>query len=390
MRVLKSLFSNRLAHSSEGASPAREGSLYNVPEYDPILYGLASPQYHRLKLGENNLFSGCVLALGNKSVRGLAVFSNGKLIGTFPVDSPREDIAATFPHLAGAKRCGFDFELLVEPAYGDLIFDIIFDDGSREFFFKYDLSLLKLMSGKFAAMQHTIDGIKLPDGDLIFMTQGHRDVNAYANSIIPFIVNVRRYLEHCGIDIEGLRTILDFGCGSGRALVGWYADDPGRKLLGCDINDELVSWAKKNLPKAITFDRTFMEPPLPYAGSSVDMVELISVFTHLLLDTQKRWIREFQRILKPGGYLLVTLQGEAYVRLFGSGSEDFKRSGYFENSGATEGSNGIGTYHALGFVKNLFDGFEVIGYFSEGKIRGERVLFQIASQQDVYLLRLRD
>jgi SAM-dependent methyltransferase len=386
MRLFKKIFNNK--HSRPGLSTSLiQDQSVRVSDDCPILYGLNSPQYHLLRFSENNLFSGWILSLGSKMVRELAVSSNGNLIGSFPVNNLRDDISRALPQIPIAKRCGFDFELHVGSADRDLIFDMIFDDGSKEYFLKYDLSYIRRRRHKIMEMKHIVDDVSLPDGALVYLTQGHRDVKAYADSIIPFILNVRRYLEHCGIDIDGLRTILDFGCGSGRALVGWFADDPVRNLLGCDINDELVSWTKKNMPSSIRIDKTLLKPPLPYAAGSFDIIQLVSVFTHLALDTQKLWIQEFQRILKPGGYILVTLHGRLYVRLSGMGTDDFDRLGYCEISGSNEGANDFGTFHSLPFVKSLFESFEILGYFPAGMIGGERLLFQIASQQDVYLLR---
>jgi SAM-dependent methyltransferase len=58
--------------------------------------------------------------------------------------------------------------------------------------------------------------------------------------------------------------------------------------------------------------KTELEPPLPYADCSFDLVYAFSIFTHLSVDLADRWIAELVRILKPGGYAWFTIHGERY------------------------------------------------------------------------------
>lgn len=88
-------------------------------------------------------FSGSVLSLGSKKVRELAISSSGNLIGSFSVNNLRDEVARAIPQIPGAKTCGFEFELYIGAADGDLMFDLIFDDDSTEFF----SSMIFLMYG---------------------------------------------------------------------------------------------------------------------------------------------------------------------------------------------------------------------------------------------------
>jgi SAM-dependent methyltransferase len=57
-----------------------------------------------------------------------------------------------------------------------------------------------------------------------------------------------------------------------------------------------------------------LEPPLRFAEEdSFDLVTAASVFTHIPLDLQRRWLEEIRRILRPGGYFLCTVAGAHHI-----------------------------------------------------------------------------
>ena len=131
-------------------------------------------------------------------------------------------------------------------------------------------------------------------------------------------------------------------------------------------------------------------PPLPLPDGRLDLLLAVSVFTHLGLQTQRLWAAEFRRLLRPGGGLLVTLHGKAYARLLDAESlAVLERNGVLERAGGSEGSNLFATFHTRNFASRLFEAFEVAGYFPSGRIEGERVLFPLASLQDVAVFRKR-
>jgi SAM-dependent methyltransferase len=152
----------------------------------------------------------------------------------------------------------------------------------------------------------------------------------------------------------------------------------------------LTGWARAHLPSRIRIDHTSAAPPLPYGDAEFDFVFAISVLTHLRRRTQQRWAEELARVLEPGGTLLVTLHGPVYVNLFAPQRiAEFNEAGHLEVEGAEDGSNEFASFHAPRSVATLFDRFDVLGYFPEGRIGGKRTLFPLAGLQDVYVLRRR-
>lgn len=356
--------------------------------HDSIFYGLDEPPHHLVREGAIAHFSGSVLCIESRAVCGLKVYADGALVGSFPVDSPRAQVGRTVPHIARSAICGFDFDLSIEKETDRYDFELVFENGAQEFFLSYDIARLRKLRDRLRRMRLGLERLPMPEGPIVFLTQGHENVLSYRNSIIPFIVNVGQYLAEAGIRLRDVRSVLDIGCGSGRALTAWHLDDPTRGLHGCDINETLIAWSRRNLPPQIELVSNSVLPPLAYPDRSFDLIQLISVFTHLSLAVQRLWVAEIRRILKPGGCLLITLQNEFYVQIFLPGSiDEFRRDGYLETVGREEGLNHYGAFHAPSFVPGLFTGFEIAGYFPRGKIGEKRTIFQIASQQDVYILR---
>ncbi|MCX7176996.1 MAG: class I SAM-dependent methyltransferase [Proteobacteria bacterium] len=356
--------------------------------HDSIFYGLDEPPHHLVEPGAMAHFSGSVLCIDSRAVCALRVYADRVFVASFPVDRPTPLIGQTVPHIARSAVCGFDFDLPIGKETDRYDFELVFENGARECFFSYDIARLLELRDRLQRMRGGLEQLSMPDGPIVLLTQGHENVLSYRNSIIPFIVNVERYLAEAGVDSRDIRSVLDIGCGSGRALSAWYLDDPTRRLHGCDINEKLIAWSRRNLPPGIELVTNSVLPPLAYPDRHFDLVQLISVFTHLSLPVQRQWVDEIRRILKPGGYLLITLQNELYVQIFLPNSmAEFRQTGYLETVGRDEGLNHYGAFHAPSFVPGLFGGFEIAGYFPRGKIGGQRTIFQIASQQDVYILR---
>lgn len=374
----------------------------SVPEtsftgsFSPLVYRLESPKYHLFDLHGDNWMTGWVFYFGEKVVAELSVRTDKAVVGNFPVDVPRPDIGMHVPFIPAAQTCGFHFKLPAPSSdINEIRIDVVYADGTRAPFLIYDVDQIRQSILKLTDYYQQLQAISVPSAELVFLTQGHYQTEEYQNGIIPAVMTMQSYLQQSGSDLTQIGNLLDFGCGSGRLVMGWHIIMPQIRLYGCDLNPRLIEWAQQHMPQAIDWRLRSLSPPLPYPDQQFDMIYLISVFTHLSLETQKLWIQEFKRILRKGGYLLVTLHGELYVRnVFDQQSEHFRvfdHSGYVEEGLASvEGGNHYRSFHRYDFVRDLFADFEIRDYFPNGNNSRHNTLFQIAQSQDVYVLQYTD
>jgi SAM-dependent methyltransferase len=83
----------------------------------------------------------------------------------------------------------------------------------------------------------------------------------------------------------------------------------GARLVGCDVDERAIEWCRANIP-GITFHQNRLEPPLEFADDdSFDVILAASVFTHVPINVQRRWLLELRRVLRPGGLFLCTIEG---------------------------------------------------------------------------------
>jgi SAM-dependent methyltransferase len=372
-------------HSNCSKAPFRGSKPSGLPS---LVYVLESPQLQFLKLNAVNHFRGFVLDLKDRAICGIEAYHDGESLGCFGATGSSRDIAEHVPHMANAHNCRFDFDQYVDGDASRYRFEVIYVDGSKALAFEYHVAEVCLFQTWLRQMVRRLADLPSPPAELVYLTQGVRDTEAYQNSIIPGIYNAKRYLRNAGVNTDSVHSVLDFGCGTGRLLIGWYLDNPERHLFGCDINTRLLAWASDNLPDPIQWFENSLHPPLPCSSNAFDLVYLVSVFTHLSSELQDLWRKELERIVKPGGYVLMTLQGEVYVRLFHpQRAEEFSKTGYIETAAFEQGSNAFGAYHSFEAVDCAFDGFEIIGYYPMGWINYPEVTFPIAAFQDVYVLR---
>jgi SAM-dependent methyltransferase len=355
-----------------------------------LLTALDFPPPQLIAFGRQNRFRGMVLDSGGRIARAVRVRLDEEPPREFPANRPSEDLAAHLPQLPAARNCRFDFQIPIGESSRLLTWEAVWEEGGVELLFEYDLAEVRGFSAALRRMQQGLEVLEPPPSEIVLRTQGHGDVDAYRNSIIPGIWNMRRYLAACGIETDAIHSILDFGCGSGRLLTGWLLLGGDRVLVGCDSSAALTDWARAHLPDGARVDRSSHLPPLPYGDGEFDFAYAISVVTHLRYRTQEAWAQELARILRPGGILLVTAHGPLYVDLFAAGRRaEFSEAGHLELEGAEDGSNEFASFHAPDRLTALFDRFEPVGYFPEGRVRSRRTLFPLAGMQDVYVFRRR-
>lgn len=123
------------------------------------------------------------------------------------------------------------------------------------------------------------------------------------------ILRLFQILEHFSINLRTIGSIYELGCGTARLLRHFRCIE-GVRLVGSDVNPEMIEWCQKNLPE-IEFYHNELKPPLTFAqDNSFDLILASSVFTHIPLDTQELWLAEMQRILRPGGIFICSVLGK--------------------------------------------------------------------------------
>ena len=140
----------------------------------------------------------------------------------------------------------------------------------------------------------------------------HRKFNNAEESLSYFNWRTLQYFgmfELLRLDNANGKTVLDYGCGPGHDIVGFITQSPDvTKVIGMDVSHSSIEEAKSRVtlhektPKTdfILIDEE--TPVLPLDDNSIDIIHSSGVLHHTPVDTHKRIISEFKRILKPSGY----------------------------------------------------------------------------------------
>jgi SAM-dependent methyltransferase len=206
------------------------------------------------------------------------------------------------------------------------------------------------------------DALPLPPPRLVYSVAGHFDLGEYYESGRQHAEVLRRVLGSNQFAPEDFRALLDFGCGSGRVIRHWR-DLPRTGLHGSDYNPRHVAWCRRALPFA-EFRVNGLAPPLSYPAGEFDFIYAISVFTHLTEELQPVWIHELERVLAPGGVLLLTTKGRSRLDpLDGEERERFDRGELVVLSGRYAGRNLCAAYHPERYVRErLKNGLNVLDF----------------------------
>jgi SAM-dependent methyltransferase len=189
-------------------------------------------------------------------------------------------------------------------------------------------------------------------------------------------------------DFSSFTDILDFGSGCGRVIQNFRDQPSPANLYATDIDPDLVDWGKNHL-HGILWSVNGYQPPLPFDDNTFDLIYGISVFTHLDEEFQHTWLRELQRVARPGATLILTVQGD-YARrearmLDHSQQEKIQERGFIFLSLSTGRFKADGfpdfyqtTFHTKEYVYNEWSAyFDIVDYVERG----------IGDHQDAVLLR---
>jgi len=110
------------------------------------------------------------------------------------------------------------------------------------------------------------------------------------------------------LELSGDSLLLEIGCGSGGPAL-FLARTTGAHVIGVDINEHGVAQANRqaqeeNLAERARFEQIDAGKPLPFADESFDAVICIDAINHL--PDRLATLREWRRMLKPGGRVLFT------------------------------------------------------------------------------------
>lgn len=180
------------------------------------------------------------------------------------------------------------------------------------------------------------------------------------------------------LGLSAKSSLLDLGCGPGRIALG-ILDRVGeiQAYRGVDVNKRFLRWAWRNItPEHPNFrfihldikndyynpDGQKISPDfaLPFGEDEFDIICLFSVFTHMLTDDVRTYLKEFSRILHPRGKVFMTANLEDEVPDVTNNPIGYRGRYEYKKSLASVRYN-------REFFENLIEecGFRVEGYYPD-------------------------
>lgn len=124
---------------------------------------------------------------------------------------------------------------------------------------------------------------------------------------LPFYGSLRVISKLCGSKQE----VLDVGCASG--YLGRTLIPRGNVMYGIDGNQEATVEAKRLYHDAVCLDLNMLSEQILFGGKKFDVIIFADVLEHLLDPRQT--LKYFDRLLKPGGRIIVSLPNVALWRV---------------------------------------------------------------------------
>jgi 2-polyprenyl-3-methyl-5-hydroxy-6-metoxy-1,4-benzoquinol methylase len=106
-------------------------------------------------------------------------------------------------------------------------------------------------------------------------------------------------------DLRG-RHVLDYGCGPGYLVD--HLLTRGARVTAADYSAETLNKVNERFRGRDGFEGAVQitEGTIAVADQSVDLITCIETIEHMFEDARAKLLTEFRRVLKPGGYVLLT------------------------------------------------------------------------------------
>ncbi len=158
-------------------------------------------------------------------------------------------------------------------------------------------------------------GHPLPPPRLRYRVHGALDAESFVEVGRACARDLHRGLAAAGRDLYAMSPTLDFGCGCGRTAARLDGRPTGWQLHGTDADRRAIRWCRTQLAGVAEWSANAVWPPTAYSDGHFECVYAISVFTHLDEPLQRAWLIELKRIVRPGGVVVITLNGSRMVDL---------------------------------------------------------------------------
>lgn len=220
--------------------------------------------------------------------------------------------------------------------------------------------------------------LPVPHAALRFRISNVLSYNAFLQSGKQSNDAIQAALHRNGKNLGDFREILDFGCGCGRMIRGMIRQAPRAQFHGTDVDAEAIAWCQGHL-KPGKFGVNQLHPPLSYRDEAFDLIYSHSVFTHIDEESGQLWLKEFHRVLQPGGYAVFTVHGEhVWQNLPQPYLDEMKQRGFLflhPHRAQTDGA-----FHTRAYLERLTNAdFEMIDYIPRAML----------NYQDIVVLRKR-
>ena len=204
------------------------------------------------------------------------------------------------------------------------------------------------------------------DKDQIIKGQMEKMVDTYDSYMKKATFGREHTLRRMTVELAGVKTgdtVLEVGCATGTlTLAAKQAAGPSGKVFGIDIIPGMIEASQRKATQAnveITFKLGSIDS-IPFPENHFDEVMCSFMIFHMSDETRRKGITEIQRVLKPGGRLLLldlALPPQPFQRwiarkLLGFSAEDDLRDlvPWMEASGFSDLEHGPAKFRIFGLA----------------------------------------